>query len=544
MKKTALFLLLPCTLSFLPALVFPNKAQTQAQTQAQIETETQRKISPEMEIDVGIVQRFGDEAGDRLTLSSTEGDTLTVKFQDGNGQLKTENVSNIVLEIAPKSVESPLLQEWIVLSDVATFETAENSALEWQEKGIEVEVVQPGRWQVWAKRETYNTPILRRMLLENLQERGETNPYLQSEVLNTVPIVSFVINGFRYNRSNLEITSNKNLIRVKEKDNTILFGGSLRVQPNSYGNFTLVNEVPIEVYLRGVVPHEIGPNAPYNSVEAQTVIARTYALRNLRRFQADNYELCATVHCQVYKGLTGTVANADRAIQATRGLVLTHNDELVDALYSAHTGGVTAQFEDIWDGKPRPYLRARIDGANPQWNLAQQPLNNEANFRRFISSKQGFNGTESPVFRWNRQSSIAQLTEDLNKYLEKTKHPLAGIKKILRMAVTERSPSGRILLFTIETDRGVVELQKTEARSAFGPPRSTLFYIDPILDASGNLTGYKFIGGGFGHGVGLNQYGSYTLANLGWKYDRILQFYYPGTVLQQLREGIVFYPES
>lgn len=540
MKKTALFLLLPCTLSFLPALVFPD----QAQIQAQVETETQRKISPEMEIDVGIVQRFGDEAGDRLTLSSTEGDTLTVKFQDGNGQLKTENVSNIVLEIAPKSTESPLLQEWIVLSDVATFETAENSALEWQKKGIEVEVVQPGRWQVWAKRETYNTPILRRMLLENLQERGETNPYLQSEVLNTIPIVSFVINGFRYNRNNLEITSNKNLIRVKEGDKAILFGGRLRVQPNSYGNFTLVNEVPIEVYLRGVVPHEIGPNAPYNSVEAQTVIARTYALRNLRRFQADNYELCATVHCQVYKGLTGTVANADRAIQATRGLVLTHNDELVDALYSAHTGGVTAQFEDIWDGEPRPYLRARIDGANPQWNLAQQPLDNEANFRRFISSKQGFNGTESAVFRWNRQSSIAQLTEDLNKYLEKTKHPLAGIKKILRMAVTERSPSGRILLFTIETDRGIIELQKTEARSAFGPPRSTLFYIDPILDASGNLTGYKFIGGGFGHGVGLNQYGSYTLANLGWKYDRILQFYYPGTVLQQLREGIVFYPES
>ena len=117
MKKTALFLLLPCTLSFLPALVFPD----QAQIQAQVETETQRKVSPEMEIDVGIVQRFGDEAGDRLTLSSTEGDTLTVKFQDGNGQLKTENVSNIVLEIAPKSTESPLLQEWIVLSDVATF---------------------------------------------------------------------------------------------------------------------------------------------------------------------------------------------------------------------------------------------------------------------------------------------------------------------------------------------------------------------------------------------------------------------------------------
>jgi SpoIID/LytB domain protein len=535
MKKTALLLLLPLTFSFLPVLISSRTAEVKAQTT--------RKISPDMEIDVGIVQRFGDESSDRLTLSSTQGDTLTVKFRAGDGTQKTINIKNIVLEIAPQQTESPLLQEWVVLSDLATFETAENSAKEWQKKGIETEVVQPGRWQVWAKRDIYNTPLLRRMLLQSLQEQGETNPYLQSEVLNTIPIVSFVIDGFRYNRSNIEITSQKNLIRVKEGDKTTLFGGELRVQPNAYGNFTLVNEVPIEVYLRGVVPHEIGPNAPYNSVEAQTVIARTYALRNLRRFQADNYELCATVHCQVYKGLTGTVANADRAIQATRGLVLTHNDELVDALYSAHTGGVTAQFEDIWDGEPRPYLRARIDGTNPRWNLSARPLDNEAAFRQFINLEQGFNGTESAVFRWNRQSSIAQLTEDLNKYLVRIKHPLAGINQIRRMEVTKRSPSGRIRLFTVETDRGVIELQKTEARSAFGPPRSTLFYVDPILDANSNLTGYKFIGGGFGHGVGLNQYGSYTLARMGWKYDRILQFYYPGTVLQRLHDGIVFYPE-
>ncbi|MBP0020536.1 MAG: SpoIID/LytB domain-containing protein [Cyanobacteria bacterium SBLK] len=539
MRKTDLFLLFSSTFSLVLASFFFHPEKINAQTN----TQTPRKISPEMEIEVGIIQRFGDEASDRLTLSSTEGDTLTVQFQDGDGTLKTINSQNIVLEIAPQRPEEPALQEWVVLSDRATFETAENSAKEWQAKGIDTEVVQPGRWQVWAKRDVYNTPLLRRMLLENLQEKGESDPYLHSEVLNTIPIVSFVINGFRYNRSHLNITSQKNLIRVKEGDKNILFGGRLRIQPNSYGNFTLVNEVPIEVYLRGVVPHEIGPNAPYNSVEAQTVIARTYALRNLRRFKADNYELCATVHCQVYKGLTGTVANADRAIQATRGLVLTHNNELVDALYSAHTGGVTAQFEDIWDGEPRPYLRARIDGANPQWNLAAQPLDNEAAFRRFINVKQGFNGTDSAVFRWNRQSNITQLTQDLNKYLVRIKHPLAGINRIIRMEVTERSPSGRIRLFTVETDRGIVELQKTEARSAFGPPRSTLFYIDPILNANGNLTGYKFIGGGFGHGVGLNQYGSYTLARLGWKYDRILQFYYPGTVLQRLNESIVFYPE-
>ncbi|NJO19660.1 MAG: SpoIID/LytB domain-containing protein [Spirulinaceae cyanobacterium RM2_2_10] len=494
-----------------------------------------------VEIDVGIVQRFGDRTGERLTLASLSGDSLTLEFLGGDGQPQTVTASSVQIDSIAQPQGEPILQEWVVLSDHATFETAEASALAWQAKGIETEVTQPERWQVWAKRDVYNTPVLRRLLLDNLTEQGETGPRLQSQVLRALPRLSFVVAGYRYNRESLRITSRNRRIRVQDSEGTRLYGGDLRVQGNAYGDFTLINEVPIETYLRGVVPHEIGPSAPYNAVEAQTVIARTYALRNLRRFQADGYELCATVHCQVYKGLSGTVERADTAIRATRGLVLTYNNELVDALYSSSSGGITSAFTDTWDGEERPYLQPRVDAIANLWNLDQQPLNNETAIRRFLAQQQGFNGTQSALFRWQKTESLSESTAHFKRYLTRRQHPLANFTRIVRMEVTARSRSGRVLVLAVETDRGVVELEKNEARSAFGTPRSTLFYIDPVLNANQQLTGYRFVGGGFGHGAGLSQFGAYTLAQQGWRYDRILNFYYPGTQIQPLNESIVYY---
>jgi SpoIID/LytB domain protein len=304
-----------------------------------------------------------------------------------------------------------------------------------------------------------------------------------------------------------------------------------------------VNHVPLETYLRGVVPHEIGHDAPESATKAQTIIARTYALRNLRRFQADDYQLCADTHCQVYYGLTGVNARADRAIAATKGLVLTYQNELVDALYSSTTGGITALFTDVWDGQERPYLRSVIDSPLGVWDLSKESLADEATFRRFIGLKDGFNETGRKVFRWRYESTLEDLNQDLQKYLARKKHPLADFQTILSMDVTKRSPSGRILVLTVMTDKGQVDLYKNEARSAFRPPRSTLFYVEPTFDERQQLKGYAFIGGGFGHGVGLSQFGSYNLARLGWPPERILEFYYPGTRIQPLNTSVVLWKD-
>ena len=526
-------------------------------------------LNPELKI--GVVQRFGSELTDELNISSTEGDMLTIEYLGGDLQPRTLTTDEVTLEISKTPFREPVLTERLVLSNHATFETAEESALQWQAKGIEVEVTQPERWQVWAKRDVYKTPLLRRLLLDNLKSQGYATPYLETEILEQNTVVSFVLDGYRYNRRGLKITSSNRQFNVSKGENSrrsYLYNGTLQIQPNAYGNFTLVNNVALETYLRGVVPHEIGAGAPYNAIKAQSILARTYALRNLRRFRADNYELCATTHCQVYFGTKDATENTDRAITETRGLVLTYNSELVDALYSSTTGGVTANFSDIWNGEERPYLNPVIDSPNLVWNLAQKPLAQEENFRSFISLEEGFNETEVPsgkrLFRWNRYTSLERANQDLQNYIKKANHPLGSFNTITNMEVTERSLSGRVLKMHVQTDKGEVILEKNEARSAFAPPLSTLFYVEPVYEEpekqeidpdkqiesetivipNPELKGFNFIGGGFGHGVGMSQYGSYNLGKLGWLPEQILQFYYPGTTIKPLDSSIVFYPED
>ncbi|XHU95202.1 MAG: SpoIID/LytB domain-containing protein [cyanobacterium endosymbiont of Rhopalodia gibba] len=503
---------------------------------------TSSVTATDVELDVGVVQRFGEKEKEKLVIAATSEDTLTLKFNDDDSQQQIVQTKQFTIEVVKEPLSTPVLREKVILSDHATFETAEDSANKWKERGIKVEVTQPEQWQVWAKRDVYETPLLRRWLLENLKTKGFRDVYLELEILAATPRATFTVDGKIYSPDYLEIIPGRNPVQVSLSQGKVrYYGGSLRLQPNAYGTYTLVNNVPLETYLRGVVPHEIGPSAPLNAAKAQTIIARTYALRNVRRFQADNYQLCATTHCQVYYGLSETSSKADQAVAATKGLVLTYENELVDALYSSTTGGVTAKFSDVWNGEERPYLKAVIDSPKKLWDLSKISLAKEQDFRNFISLKNGFNETGRNVFRWNRQATLESLSQDLKKYLEKRKHPLADFEMIRWMEVIERSESGRILTMKIETDKGSLELHKNEVRSAFYPPRSTLFYLKPIYNNQKQLRGFAFVGGGFGHGVGMSQYGSYNLAKLGWSAENILSFYYPGATIKPLNESIVFW---
>ncbi|MEM9276598.1 MAG: SpoIID/LytB domain-containing protein [Cyanobacteria bacterium P01_F01_bin.143] len=521
---------------------------------------SQKAVALEPELKVGIVQRFGDELIDekdeiveRIEITSTTGDWLTISSLEKNQSLENTTElepeiiksKKIILQTIDKPLAEPIVSERVILGNYSTFETAENNANFWRDVGLEVEIVQPGRWQVWAKRDVYDTPVIRRLLLQSLKDNNYNAPYLESELLSTIPQVTINIDGQEYYDNEIEIDTQKSRVRVQATSNksqtTRIYGGSLELQPNAYGNFTLVNHVPLETYLRGVVPYEIGANAPQNAIASQTIIARTYALRNLRRFVADDYELCATVHCQVYKGLTGATKRTDQAIANTKGLVLTYENELVDALYSSTTGGVGASFSDVWEGEERPYLTPVIDAPSPLWDLDRYPLSDESLLRRFLSLTKGFNETGTSRFRWNRKSKLNDLNDDFRRYLTKTNHPLVDFTTITNLEVIERSRSGRILTLLVATDLGNIKLFKNEVRSAFGPPISTLFYLEPIYNSANELDSYAFIGGGFGHGVGLSQFGSYNLARLGWSPNKILAFYYPGTKIEPLNDSIIFW---
>lgn len=499
------------------------------------------KVS-DVELKIGIVQRFASNPNDELILEPTKGDKLKLTFTDDK-KLKTLVTANpIKIQTAIQPLTQPVLDERLVLGTFRTFETAEDSAEMWRKKGIEVEIAQPERWQVWAKREVYNTPLLRRLLLRSVKASGKKTAYVDSKVLRRVPQASWVVNGYRYNRNYLKITSDKNLIKVNNKSGESkskhLYAGRLQLQPNAYGTYSLVNNVPLETYLRGVVPYEIGASAPEAAMEAQSIIARTYALRNLRRFEVDDYQLCADTHCQVYYGLKGATDKTDKAIATTKGMVLTYKNQLVDALYSSTAGGVTAAFDSVWNGEDRPYLKPVVDTAKNSWNLSQQSLANEKNFRLFMSLNKGFNESEQEWFRWRRESSLEDITKGLQKFLKVKNSPFAKFKTVKDIQVVERSKGGRILKLAVKTDIGTFYLHKDEVRSAFFAPRSTLFYLQALNKGKPGVWGYAFVGGGLGHGVGLSQVGAQNLANLGWTNSKILKFYYPGTQIQMLSDAV------
>lgn len=494
--------------------------------------------SQDRELKIGIVQRFASLKTDKLELEATSGDDLRLKWQTNDGQKTVISTANTV-ELIPimETLRQPQVWEVLVLGDYRTFEAAEDSAKKWRSQGLKVEIAQPERWQVWAKRDVYSTPLLRRLLLTSIHRSGQKTPYLNTQVIKQVARVTWEVNGRQYTSSYLEITSRKGKIWVnntQKPGNKKLFPGSLYLQPNAYGSYSLVNLVGVETYLRGVVPYEIGTKAPEAALEAQAIIARTYALRNIHRFAVDNYQLCADTHCQVYDGLNGASKRTDQAIVSTRGQVLTYKNELVDALYSSTTGGVTAYFSDVWNGEDRPYLRPVVDAPKNIWNISEKSLADEENFRQFIGLEQGFNESKWDVFRWYRETSLEDITKDLQKFLKAKNSQYANFKTIEAMSITQRSHSGRILSLAVKTDIGVLSLHKDEVRSAFAAPVSTLFYLQPINKGKSQVWGYAFIGGGLGHGVGLSQTGSQNLAQLGWSSTKILTFYYPGTKIEIL----------
>lgn len=473
---------------------------------------------------IGIVQRFGSKPHDRLVI---EGEQLQLRLGE-----KVVVTNQVDFRVVPEKLAQPEVEEKVVLSYHRSFENAQASAHRWESLGINTEIVQPDRWQVWAKRSDYDNPVARQILIGKLRLLGNNIAKIERKRLTTRPVLSWQVKGITYRGTTLDIVPRRGIGVVNQNP----YAGNFRLQPNASGSFTLVNFVPIETYLRGVVPHEIGYQAPYSAVQAQAVLARTYALANRHRFAVDDYELCANTHCQVYAGLKDTSELADRAIRETKGKVLTYAGRVVDALYSSTTGGITANYNDLWDGAERPYLRSVFDSTKPPQNL---DLSTEYDFRKFLNTQEDFNEQGWRTFRWQKYSSLSEMTTTLRAFLFKSGDTRTQFRQIQSVRITDRSPSGRVLKMQVQTDRGAVTIEKDEIRDAFHAPGSTLFYLEPQLSDTKQLLGYNFVGGGLGHGVGMSQTGSYRLGRMGWSYDRILAFYFRGTTLETLQPQMI-----
>jgi stage II sporulation protein D len=289
------------------------------------------------------------------------------------------------------------------------------------------------------------------------------------------------------------------------------YRGELRVQQSPRGALTVVNRLDMETYLQGVVPREIGRAAPdiYETVKAQAVAARTYAVSYLGRRSAQGFDVYATVEDQVYGGAAAEDPLANRAIRETAGEIIVYGGQPINAYYHSTCAGHTAAIEEVWNSAPVPYLRAVRDV--------------DARGEAFDRASSRFTWTE----RWTHDELVTTLNRTLADSLRGRR-----ITRINEMQVQQRTPSGRVAAMRLATDAGTFTLGRDRVRWILVPNRGGILNsskFDVRLERSGTrVTAIVAEGGGWGHGIGMCQVGAMGRARAGQDYRQILQAYYTG----------------
>jgi stage II sporulation protein D len=289
------------------------------------------------------------------------------------------------------------------------------------------------------------------------------------------------------------------------------------------GAIVVVNRLPVEDYLRGVVPLEIGARRTadeFAAIAAQAVAARSYTYIRISGDSSRPFDLGTTVMDQVYGGADAEMPLADSAVAITRGEVLTFAGRTVNAPYSSTCGGSTAAATELWQRTAdEPYL---------------VPVSDR------IPGTERYYCDESPRFRWTRTVDRHTLGVMLDRHLRAyVTVPAGGAGNVRAVEVEGRTQTDRVRALTFITTRGRYTVRGNDVRFVLREPggeivNSTYFIVESERGADGALARLVLRGGGYGHGVGMCQWGAIGRARAGQDYRTILQAYYPGTTIATL----------
>lgn len=279
-------------------------------------------------------------------------------------------------------------------------------------------------------------------------------------------------------------------LRVNNRE----YPGALEIMKGGDG-LTLVNELPLEDYLAGAVKAEAGDKMPLEMLKAQAIVARTYAAYHRRLNAEKAYHLVASTLNQQYVGRVPADSVVWTAVRETAGQVLLWQGELFPAFYHTDSGGYTEDPRVVFAASNMPALK---------------PVRVE-----FPS--------ESPHQRWRLELPLAELSAALLR---------GGISigRVVALDVLERSVSLRVARIAVRGTAGTVTLRGNDLRRLVGYDtlKSTLFAVAVVGPMA------RFVGRGYGHGVGLDQWSAKTMADQGYAAQRIVLYYYPGATLSTL----------
>ncbi len=319
--------------------------------------------------------------------------------------------------------------------------------------------------------------------------------------------------------------------------------GKIEISSAKTNKMKIINIIDIEDYIKGVVPNEMPIYFGLEALKAQAISARGYAYRDTSLKNTD-YDVCDTTGSQVYNGYNSYDTIANKAVNETMGQFALYKGNIILSLYSSTAGGHTENYENVFSqngiktkfpSEPIPYLKGTAD-----FDYGED-LSKEDNARRFYETKPESYDINSPRYRWEYIWKIEELEDILaknlikfsnNEFVKPSLKNREDFGKIQNIDIPKRGVSGKAMYVRITTDKGVFLIAKEimirkifEYNNKWLPSANIVF--TKIFDQN-ILSGFKVTGGGYGHGVGLSQYGAAGMDKKGFSYDKILKHYYNG----------------
>lgn len=324
------------------------------------------------------------------------------------------------------------------------------------------------------------------------------------------------------------------------------YRGGLEFLNAGGGMLAVVNFLSVDDYVKGVVPREVPSSWHMEALKAQAVCARNYSITNKNKHESAGFDVCPTTHCQVYGGVSAEAFSTNAAVDATSGQYLMYNGKLAQTLFSSSTGGHTGNAKYVW-GNDIPYLRGVA-------NDFESPNDN-------------------PRYAWSKTFTNAEIEQ---KLIEKG----IAIGSVKNIIAHSDPATGQVYELTVQGTAGSHTFKNDGTRGWLGADVlwSQFYTVSPVTTPaatginaitstgkqlltdyyvickngervaiqfpfiaksalaqeilSPQAMAYRFDGRGWGHGLGLSQYGAKGMADQGYTYDQILMHFYPGTVLQ------------
>lgn len=320
----------------------------------------------------------------------------------------------------------------------------------------------------------------------------------------------------------------------------------------SLDKLCVINYLSLEEYLYGVLPKEMGYSFHTEALKAQAIAARTYTIMNFNKHIEEGYNLCDATDCQAYGGMNVENAKTNEAVDDTEGMIITYNGYPIDAVYHSNSGGHTESASEVWGGN-LPYLTGVPDEYSESY----------------------------PNSRWQLKMDSKEIGDKLCNYS-------IDVGKVLDIIILDTTSNGRVKELLIEGDEGKTTLSGDKFRTIIGSNtlKSTFFtiskeniydkevkiysidrneYIDTIdlnninviggdgnirsvnnissvitdrgvknidLDATPMTVNFIIDGKGYGHGVGMSQWGAQGMAVNGYSFEEILKYYYRGVDIE------------